>query len=66
MREHHQFGCEAIGESDPIIDAEIIDLAWQFYHKLGLKKITLLLNSIGCKSCRPQYLASLKDYYPAI
>ncbi len=63
LREHHQFGCEAIGESDPIIDAEIIDLAWQFYHKLGLKKITLQLNSIGCKTCRPQYLASLKDYY---
>jgi histidyl-tRNA synthetase len=63
LREHHQFGCEAIGESDPIIDAEIIDLAWQFYHRLGLKKITLQLNSIGCKTCQPQYLASLKEYY---
>ena len=63
LREHHQFGCEAIGESDPLIDAEVIDLAWHFYHKLGLRKITLQINSIGCKTCRPQYLASLKDYY---
>ncbi|MFA5308724.1 MAG: histidine--tRNA ligase [Dehalococcoidales bacterium] len=63
LREHHQFGCEAIGEDDPAIDAEVIDMAWRFYKRLGLENISLQLNSIGCKECRPQYLESLKDYY---
>ena len=63
FREHHQFGCEAMGDDDPAIDAEVIDLAWRFYKTLGLKNISLQLNSIGCKVCRPQYLEVLKNYY---
>jgi histidyl-tRNA synthetase len=63
FRQHYQFGCECIGEDDPAMDAEVIDLAWQFYKTLGLTKINLNLNSIGCKECRPAYLAALKKYY---
>jgi histidyl-tRNA synthetase len=63
LREHHQFGCEVMGDDDPAIDAEIIDMAWRFYKTLGLKNISLQLNSIGCKVCRPQYLESLQNYY---
>jgi histidyl-tRNA synthetase len=62
-RQHYQFGCEAIGESDPAMDAEVIDMAWRFYRSLGLANISLQLNSIGCKVCRPQYLNALKSYY---
>ncbi len=62
-RQHHQFGCEAIGESAPALDAEVIDMAWHFFQSLGLNRLTLLINSIGCKQCRPKYLAILKDYY---
>jgi histidyl-tRNA synthetase len=62
-RQHYQFGCEAIGEGDPALDAEVIDMAWRFYKTLGLVKISLQINSIGCKVCRPQYLESLKNYY---
>jgi histidyl-tRNA synthetase len=62
-RQHHQFGAEAIGDSDPALDAEIIDMAWQLYVNLGLKGLTLSLNSIGCNTCRPSYLNSLKSYY---
>ncbi len=62
-RQHHQFGCEAIGDSDPTIDAEVIDAAWRFFSSLGLKKLALKINSIGCKSCRPDYLKLLKEYY---
>lgn len=63
FREHHQFGYEAIGEADPALDAEVIDMAWQFFTSLGLKNLSLNLNSIGCQDCRPQYLATLKEYY---
>jgi histidyl-tRNA synthetase len=62
-RQHYQFGCECIGEDDPAIDAEVIDMAWRFYKTLGLKDINIQLNSIGCKKCRPAYLSLLKSYY---
>jgi len=62
-RQHYQFGYEAIGDNDPVLDAEVIEMAWRFYEKLGLKKLRLPLNSIGCKKCRPDYLKSLRDYY---
>jgi len=62
-RQHHQFGCEAIGDDDPALDAEVIDVAWQFYRALGLKGLSLSLNSIGCRDCRPGYLTALKGYY---
>jgi histidyl-tRNA synthetase len=62
-RQSHQFGCEAIGDDDPALDAEVIDMAWRLYSTLGLKKISLQLNSIGCKVCRPPYLETLKTYY---
>lgn len=62
-RQHYQFGCEAIGEADPTLDAEVIDMAWSFYKSLGLTKLSLQINSIGCKKCRPEYLAKLTDYY---
>ncbi len=63
FREHHQFNYEAIGEADPALDAEVIDMSWQFYKSLNLQNLSLHLNSIGCKHCRPQYLTVLKDYY---
>ena len=63
FRQHWQFGFEAIGDADPALDAEVIDMAWSLYARLGLQDLVLKLNSIGCKNCRPQYLAALKDYY---
>jgi len=63
LREHHQFGCEAIGDDDPSLDAEVIDMAWRFFLSLKLKNLSLQLNSIGCKQCRPGYLTTLKEYY---
>ncbi|MFH1663016.1 MAG: histidine--tRNA ligase [Chloroflexota bacterium] len=62
-RQHHQFGYEAIGDSDPTLDAEVIDMAWRFFESMGLRRLKLLLNSIGCRKCRPDYLAGLRQYY---
>ncbi len=63
MREHHQLDLEAIGEEDPAIDAELIDFLWQFYMQLGLTGLSVLLNSIGDRNCRPGYVALLRAYY---
>jgi histidyl-tRNA synthetase len=62
-RQHYQFGYEAIGDDDPALDAEIIDMAWQFLSSVRLKRLSLQLNSIGCKKCRPKYIAALKAHY---
>ncbi len=62
-REHHQFGCEALGENDPAIDAELIGLLYQVYTQLGLKNIRVAINSIGDRNCRPQYIETLREYY---
>nr|BBH94634.1 histidine--tRNA ligase [Thermogemmatispora argillosa] len=62
-RQHHQFGCEALGESDPAIDAELIALLYQVYRQLGLHAIRVQLNSIGDPVCRPRYVEALRAYY---
>ena len=63
FRQHHQFGVEAIGDGDPSVDAEVIELAWTLMHDIGLSDITLLTNSIGDENCRPEFIAALKSYY---
>jgi len=62
-RQHHQFGFEALGEADPALDAEVIEMAQHFFHSLGLSQFTIRLNSIGCRVCRPGYLEVLKQHY---
>ena len=62
-RQHHQFGFEAVGEADPALDAEVIEMAGQFYHSLGITSFSVQLNSIGCKVCRPDYLEALRRHY---
>ncbi len=63
LREHHQFGAEAIGDADPALDADVIDLSWRVCSSLGLTGLALYLNSIGCKGCRQPYLDALRSYY---
>jgi len=63
MRQHHQFGYEVIGDGSPLIDSEIIQLASYFYRLLGLGHLKLMLNSIGCRQCRPAYYRELVNYY---
>ena len=64
-RQHHQFGVEAIGDADPSVDAEVIELAWSLMSELGLRDLSLLVNSIGDSNCRPAYLERLRSHYAA-
>ncbi len=63
FRQHHQFGVEVLGDANPAVDAEVIELAWRLMHSLGLTDIRLFINSIGDRESRPQYIAQLKQYY---
>lgn len=62
FRQFHQFGVECFGAASPAADAEIITLAWEFYHRLGLQNLELNLNSVGCPECRPAYRKALQDF----
>ncbi|MEW9554313.1 histidine--tRNA ligase [Nonomuraea sp. NPDC050783] len=61
-RQFYQLDLEAIGSEDPAVDAETIALAWQWYTTLGLTRVRLLLNSLGCRECRPVYRARLQEF----
>lgn len=63
LRQHHQFGVEALGEESAAIDAEIISLLLHLYRSVGLTEVSLQLNSIGDAACRPQYIEELAAYY---
>lgn len=58
-REHWQLSVEAIGSVDPAIDAELIGLYDTLLARLGVTKYRLELNSVGCRECRPAYVATL-------
>lgn len=63
MREFHQFGIEALGEANPMVDAEVILVAIDFLQSLGLTGLELALNSVGCPECRAKYRQALQDYF---
>ncbi|MDQ1248059.1 MAG: histidyl-tRNA synthetase [Actinomycetota bacterium] len=62
FRQFSQVGIEAVGSDDPALDAEVISVADDGYRDLGLRDFTLLLNSLGCRTCRPVYRATLAEY----
>ena len=62
-RQFHQFGCEVLGSKEPSVDAEVITFAVDLFEKLGLKSLSVLLNTVGCDHCRPRYQQALKDYF---
>jgi len=64
LRQFNQFSIEVIGTKNPIIDAQIIQLSWKIFEKLGLNKnLTIQINNIGCPKCRPDYIKLLLQYY---
>ncbi len=62
-REFFQFGTEMFGTKDASADATIISLADTLIKELGIKGISLHINSIGCPNCRPKYREALVKYF---
>ncbi|OYD08860.1 histidine--tRNA ligase [Paludifilum halophilum] len=62
QRQFHQFGVEVFGTTAPGMDAEVIDLGFQFYRTLGLDGVKVELNSVGCPRCRPIHREKLIEY----
>lgn len=61
-RQFYQFGFEILGDDHPVMDAQLMMLAYNFYHEMDLS-VSLQVNSIGCPICREQYKKALLDYY---
>ncbi len=64
-RQHHQLGVEVLGTEDATLDVEVIALAWRFYESVGLRRVTLLVNSMGHAACRAIYLEHLSAHLSA-
>ena len=62
LREFHQIGVECFGSSNPATDVETIAMAAQLFAKLGVKDVTLHLNSLGNTASRMAYRQALIDY----
>ena len=65
LREHHQFGMECFGASQPSTEAELIVLLVNMLSSFGLKNLSVRINSIGCPNCRPQYQQAFRSYLDA-
>lgn len=63
LRQFNQFGFEALGSPDPVLDAELIQIAMTLLQELGLKNLICEVNSLGDKACRSKYRQALKDYF---
>jgi histidyl-tRNA synthetase len=63
FRQFYHIGVEALGMSDPEIDAEILFMLKLILDRLGLKELSYELNSIGCEKCRPDYKKALMNFF---
>ncbi|MFR2523320.1 histidine--tRNA ligase [Streptococcus salivarius] len=62
LREFHQLGVECFGSKNPATDVETIAMAYQLFNTLGIKEVTLHLNSLGNTKSRLAYRQALIDY----
>lgn len=63
LRAFHQFGVEVFGATDAALDAEVISLALELFHRLGVTGVELEINSIGCPDCRKAYNQKLREFF---
>ena len=61
-RQFYQLNVESFGDESAALDSMLMFVAYKILESLGLKNITIKINSIGDQNCRPQYLKALKDY----
>ncbi len=62
LRQFHQFGAEALGSTSPLLDAEMIQIAYYILKNLGLRNLVVKINSLGIPEVRENYKNVLRDY----
>jgi histidyl-tRNA synthetase len=61
-RQFYQIDTEVFGVENPMVDAEVIVMLIHFLKRVGLEKLELQINSLGCRACRPRYREELKKF----
>ena len=61
FRQFFQIGAEAIGSESPYVDAEVIEMVTELLTRCGLSGFELVINSVGCSTCRPKFIAKLRE-----
>ena len=64
-RQFDQVGVEVLGSDDALLDAEVISLGWQFFARLGLSRVELVINSLGEAHERAAYIEALRAHLEA-
>lgn len=59
-RQFYQIGAEVLGSEHPAIDAEFLEMLVLLLERIGLRDFALLINSVGCAKCRPDYVRALR------
>ena len=62
LRQFHQCGIEVFGSKEASMDGEVIAFAMQVLKELGLSKLELHMNNLGCPTCRAKYNEALKNF----
>ncbi len=60
-RQFYQIGAEVLGSDLPSLDAEVLEMLALFLERVGIKEYQLLVNSVGCPKCRPEYVRKLRE-----
>ena len=60
-RQFYQIGAEVLGSDNPALDAEVLEMLALFLERAGIREYSLLLNSVGCARCRPEYVTQLRQ-----
>ena len=61
-RQFYQIDAEVFGVDNPMVDAEVILMLIHFLKRVGLEKLELQINTLGCRACRPRYREELKKF----
>lgn len=62
QREFNQIGVEVLGESSPILDAEVIAMSYSLLEKLGITDLEVHINSVGTNASRTKYREMLLNF----
>ncbi len=65
LRQFHQLDVEVLDDAGPLVDAELLVMLTQLLTRLGLRNVKLMVNSLGCPDCRPNFRAALIDFLDA-
>jgi histidyl-tRNA synthetase len=65
FRQFDQVGVEALGSPDPLLDVEVVALAADFYASLGLRDVSLVVNSLGDAADRESFVGALREHFTA-